>query len=240
MRMRLALAAFSTAAMLAISLASADAGPIGSIYACYACQNTGNTTIDAALAANPSVATDGLLFAFINTSGFSITGGTFSAGGDSFSMPTVAAGGTFILMPGITSDGGSHPGGGLFVNTGTAQDTSDGDGGLTDSSIFKFTGTSNARAVTSLTAGSSTGIAGTFTPGDPGLFKVWRDAGATGMTSFIGDGPNGDGGCTNCYYALIATLNTPPDAGAVPEPATSALVIAGLGWMGWIGRRRSV
>ena len=38
-------------------------------------QNTGDTAVDAALAANPDVAYDGILFAFKNTSGFAITGG---------------------------------------------------------------------------------------------------------------------------------------------------------------------
>jgi hypothetical protein len=28
----------------------------------------------------------------------------------------------------------------------------------------------------------------------------------------VGDGPDGDGGCTNCYYGVVATLNSPDPA----------------------------
>jgi hypothetical protein len=202
--------------------APAQAAQIGQVFVCYACQNTGDTAIDAALTANPSVSFDGILFAFKNTSGSAITGGHFSISGttpsDSFVVPTIAAGGEFILMPGITSDGGSHPGGGFFALTG-AMDTSEGAGGVADSSIFQFTGLSNGAAVTSLTAGTSTGTAGTFTP-----------AGG-GQTTFVGLGPSGDGGCTNCYFGLVATLNATPASG-VPEPSTFLLLgsaLIGLG-----------
>ena len=42
-----------------------QAAVIGDIFVCYACQNTGDAAIDAALANNPGVAGDGILFAFI-------------------------------------------------------------------------------------------------------------------------------------------------------------------------------
>lgn len=213
-------------------VAPVHAAQIGQIFVCYACQNTGDTVIDAALANNPAVANDGILFAFKNTSGFAITGGEFSLSGtspsDTFTMPTLAAGAEFILMPGITSDGGSHPSGGFFALTGV-MDTSDGAAGVNDGSIFQFTGLSNALAVISLTAG--TGAAnGTFTPGDPGLIKTWINP-TSGKTSFIGDGPDGDAGCSNCYFGLVATLNT-ADVSRVPEPSTfllfgSALIAIG-------------
>jgi PEP-CTERM motif len=211
------------------------AAVIGDIYVCYACQNTGDAAIDAALANNPGVASDGILFAFKNTSGSAITGGVLSLSAtspsDSFSLPTIAAGGEFILMPGITSDGGSHPSGGLFFHSGSAMDTSDGAGGVADDSIFRFTGLSNTLAVSSLTAG--TGAAdGTFVSGDPGLIKPYRDN-PTGSEriSFLGLGPSGDGGCSNCYFGLVATLDT-PNASGVPEPSTlllfgSALIAIG-------------
>src|SRR5581483_8363000 len=66
-------------ALPTLMTAPAHAGTVavGSIYACYACQNTGDQAIDDALAANPSVANDGLLFEFNNTSGTAITGGVF-------------------------------------------------------------------------------------------------------------------------------------------------------------------
>jgi hypothetical protein len=184
-----------SAVLLALVALPAHASQIGTISVCYACQNTGDPLIDAALAANPGVASDGILFAFKDTSGFAITGGVFSLSGtspaDSFIVPTIAAGGEFIFIPGITSDGGIHPAGGLFGATGV-MDTSDGSGGVTDSSIFRFTGISNALAVSSLTAGSSTAIAGTFTAADPGLFKPWISP-SGGSTSFLGLGPSGDG-----------------------------------------------
>jgi phage tail protein X len=225
-----------------MSVIPAQANQIGTVYVCYACTGTGNSTIDAALTANPGVASDGILFAFINTSGFAITGGVFSVSNaspnDSFTLPTIAAGATFILMPGITSDSGTHPSGGLFFNTGSAQDTSDGVGGLTDNSIFKFTGTDNSLAVTSTTFGTSTGTPGTFTPGDPGLDLPYRSPVSAGSSiSFIGDGPSGDGGCNNCYYGEVATLNT---VSGVPEPASPTLLILGLGTVCWMGRRRTM
>jgi len=191
------------------AMAPLPADPIGQILVCYACQNTGDAAIDAALAANPDVAYDGILFAFKNTSSFAITGGVLSVRGttpsDSFVLPTIPAGGEFILIPGITSDGANHPSGGLFELTGV-MDTSDGGGNVDDSSIFQFTGTANGLAVTSVTAGTDPPD-GTFTPGDPGLIMPYRDGG-DGSTSFVGDGPSGDGGCSNCYFGLVATLNT--------------------------------
>ena len=112
-----------------------------------------------------------------------------------------------------------------------AMDTSEGAGGVNDSSIFRFTGLWTGAAVTSITAGTNTPD-GTFTPGDPGLIKPFRDA-PTGSSriSFVGDGPSGDGGCSNCYFGLVATLAATPVTG-VPEPSTlllfgSALVAIG-------------
>ncbi len=229
-------------AMLMVAGATARAGQVGEILACYACQNTGNSAINAALALNPAVASDGLLFAFVNTSSFDITGGKFSVTNatpnDSFTLPTIVAGATFILIPGVTSDGGTHAAGGLFGAKGV-MDTSDGVGGLSDSSIFSFAGLSNGQGVTSTTAGTSTGTPGTFTPGDPGLFKPWIVPASGGSTSFIGLGPNGDGGCSNCYFGEVATLNT-PSATVTPEPAGFGLGLAGLTTIIWMVRRSLV
>jgi len=213
-----------------------QAAVIGDIFVCYACQNTGDPAIDAALVTHPNVASDGILFAFKNTSGSDITGGIFSVTGaspnDTFALPTIAAGSEFIFVPGVTTDGHTHPSGGLFANTGTAMDTSDGDGGVSDSSVFSFTGISSSLAVSSITAG--TGPAnGTFTSGDPGLIKPFRDD-PTGSDriSFLGLGPSGDAGCSNCYFGLVATLDTPNVVSGVPEPSTlllfgSALIALG-------------
>jgi hypothetical protein len=218
------------------------AAQVGQILVCYACTGTGNAAIDAALTANPGVATDGLLFAFVNTSASAITGGIFSVSNsspaDSFVVPALAAGGTYIFIPGVTNDGGVHPAGSLFNATGV-KDTSDGDGGLTDASIFKFTGLDAGLAVSSTTAGSSTGTPGTFTPGDPGLAKPFRDNPANGSTSFLGLGPNGDGGCNNCYFGLVATLNT-PSVSSVPEPSSYALLMTGLSMAAWVRAKRRV
>ena len=217
-------------------VAPVHAAQIGQIFACYACQNTGDPAIDAALANNPSVSSDGILFAFKNTSSFAITGGIFSLSGtspaDFFELPAIAAGGEFVLMPGITSDGRSHPSGALFALTG-AMDTSDGAGGVADASIFAFTGTSNALAVKSLTAGTGAQD-GTFVPGDPGLIKPWISP-TGGRTSFVGLGPDGDGGCTNCYFGLVATLNTPSST-QTPEPSTFLLFGSALVGIGAIRR----
>ena len=111
---------------------SAFAVSVVNIYACYACQNTGNAAIDAALAANPSVPNDGLLFAFVNASSSAVTGATFSVTNatvnDMFSIGTIGAGATKILLPGLSDDGAVHLPGGLFAHTGSTMDTSDGNG----------------------------------------------------------------------------------------------------------------
>lgn len=230
--MRLRAFCSSATVVLLTMVAPASATQVGQILVCYACQHTGNAAIDAALAVNPGVASDGILFAFENTSSTAITGGVFSENGspaDSFALPSIAAGSTFILVPGVTSDGGVHPSAGLFAADGV-KDTSDGAGGLTDSTMFKFVGFDNSAIVTSMTAGTSTAVPGTFTSGDPGLFKPFRDNPAAGTTSFIGQGPSGDGGCSNCYFGVVATLDT-PGATSTPEPGTAASLIVGLGLM---------
>ncbi len=232
----LAVAAFS------LSVTSAKAGQVGEILACYACQSSGNASVDSALAASPGVASDGPLFAFVNTSSSAISGGTFSVSNatpaDSFTLPSIGAGSTYILVPGVTTDSGTHASGGLFGSTGV-MDTSDGVGGVTDASMFKFLGMDNGLTVTSLTAGTSTGTSGTFTPGDPGLIKPFVGNPTGGSTSLLGDGPNGDGGCSNCYFGEVATLDTtstPPMTGT-PEPAGIGLMLAGLGVLGATARR---
>jgi hypothetical protein len=216
---------------------SASATSVGDILVCYACNTTGNAAVDTALAANPSVAGDGLLFAFVNTSGTAITGGSFSVSGtspaDTFTVPTIAAHSTFILMPGLTSDGGSH-GSGLFAATGSTADTSDGVAGVNDSSIFSFIGLSGLLGVTSNTPGSP---AGTFSAGNSLLFMPWIVPSGGGSTSFLGLGPNGDGGCTNCYFGQVATLDT-PSVSTVPLPAAFPLFASGLGALGLLGWRR--
>jgi len=218
------------ASLLAAVIAPAYATQVGEIYACYACQNTGNAAVDAALTANPSVASDGLLFAFVNTSGSAITGAVFSVTGstnDSFALPTIGAGATFILMPGLTSDGGVHPGGGLFFLSGSTMDTSDGAGGVSDTSVWSFTGTDNGQSATT----------GNFTAGQANLILPFRDNPANGSTSFLGLGPSGDGGCSNCYFGPIAAINT-PTVTAAPEPGACGLALTGAGMLAFFVRRR--
>jgi hypothetical protein len=110
-------------------------------------------------------------------------------------------------------------------------DTSEGEGGIADSSIFRFIGLSNSAAVTSRTAGTNTPD-GTFTPGDPGLIKPFRDApNGSSRISFVGLGPSGDTGCNNCYFGLVATLEATPVTG-VPEPSTLLLMGSALLFIG--------
>ncbi len=127
---------------LAVTPASAAPTQVGDVLVCYTCSATGNAAVDAALAANPGVSSDGILFAFVNTSSAPIAGGTFEVIGtspsDSFALPTIAANSTYILIPGVTDDGQSHHAGGLFELTGV-KDTSDGAGGVNDTSSFILT-----------------------------------------------------------------------------------------------------
>ena len=206
----------------------ANATVVGDILACYACSGTGNAAVDAALAANPGVAGDGLLFAFENSSGTAITNATFNVTGsaDSFSIGTIAANSTYILIPGVTNDGGVHVSINLFAANGI-KDTSDGGGSVSDASVFSFTGLEGALSVTS----------GTFTAGDPGLIRPYRDNPASGSTSFLGNGPSGDGGCSNCYFGQIALLST-PSVGSVPEPSTWAMMLLGFAGVGFMAYRR--
>jgi hypothetical protein len=224
----LKLSAASAVLAAASWAAPAHAAGVLDIYVCYACNTTGNAAVDAALTANPSVSYDGLLFAFINTSASAITGASFAvssaAPDDSYSLGTIPAGATVIVMPGLSSDGGAHPSGGLFAVTGSTVDTSEGVGGVSDTSVWVFNGTQDTAAVTS----------GTFTAGDAALIRPFRDNPDAGSTSFLGNGPSGDGGCNNCYYAKIAS----GDVAAVPEPASLPMYGAGLGLLGWALRRR--
>lgn len=222
----------ATAALAGLAyVPSANAVAVLDIFACYACQNSGNAAIDAALAANPTVSSDGLLLAFINTGSSAITGAMFSvtnaAVNDAFSIGTIGVGATVILLPGLSNDGGAHLPGGLFEHTGATMDTSDGEGGASDASIFSFAGLTNSSPVTS----------GNIIPGEASLIRTWRDVGATGRTSFLGLGPNGDGGCTNCYFGLIGNGNVNVTA-PVPEPETYALMLAGLSLLGMAARHR--
>jgi hypothetical protein len=226
---------FSPALFFAVALtailapySSAKATVVGDILACYACQNTENAAVDAALVANPSVASDGLLFAFENTSGTQITNAVFNVTGssDSFNIGTIAANSTVIVLPGLSNDGGVHTAGTLFQHTGSTQDTSDLQGSVSDASVFSFAGLQGASSVTS----------GTFTAGDPGLIRPWISP-TGGSTSFLGNGPNGDVGCNNCYFGQIALLSV-PSVGAVPEPSTWAMMILGFAGVGFMAYRR--
>ncbi len=196
------------------------------IFACYACQNTGVSAIDSALTANPSVAYDGLLFAFDNTGSTAVTNAVFSltnnSPNDQFDIGTIAAGSWVIVMPGLSNDGGVHPAGGLFAATGVTTDTSDGAGGVSDASIFTFTGTFGAQAITS----------GGIVSGNPALIRTWISP-TNGQTSFLGLGPSGDGGCNNCYFAQIGTAAAP-----VPLPSATWLFCPAIAGVLRIAKRR--
>ena len=223
--------ALTAGAGAGVSATSASAATVGGIYACYACQNSGDPSIDAVLAAHPDVAYDGLLFEFKNTSNVAIAGGTFSlsAGSytDSYAVGTIAANSDVIILPGLSNDGGVHPAGSLFAAVGYTMDTSDGQGAVNDSSAFAFTGLQGLLAVTS----------GSFTPSQS--YLPYRDNPAY-STSFVGQGPNGDGGCNNCYFGQVATLSVPNPVSGTPEPGSWALMIGGFGLVGTAVRRRAV
>src|ERR1017187_309697 len=93
------LPALAAVVVLVGSPAKAGQIPIGDILVCYACDGTGTdptgvSAIDTAVAANVSGMSDAILFDFVNTSAFAITGGVFSVSGggavaDSFALPTI-------------------------------------------------------------------------------------------------------------------------------------------------------
>jgi hypothetical protein len=60
----------------------------------------------------------------------------------------------------------------------------------------------------------------------------WRDN-PNGSTSFIGDGPFGDGGCNNCYFGEIALLSVPSVSGVL-EPSTWAMMLLGFAGVGFM------
>jgi hypothetical protein len=224
------LAALVTLSAAALSAPAQATTQVGEILACYACQNTGNSAIDAALATGTGldVASDGLLFAFVNTSGSAITGGVFSENGtpnDSFALPTLPANSTFIVIPGTSVDGGIHLAGGLFQFNNFVMDTSDGAGGLSNSTVFAFSGSQGALAVTS----------GNFTPADSML--PMRDTPSV-LISFVGQGPNSDS-CNNCYFGQIATLTVPSALPGVPEPSTWAMMLLGFAGLSYAGYRKA-
>ena len=240
-------AAASAVALLGVGFAALMPVPalaattqVGQVLVCYTCTNTGNPVIDAALAANPGVSSDGILFAFVNTSGSAIGGGVFDVSGaspnDSFTIQSIAAHSTFVLIPGVTDDGVTHPSGGLFELTGV-KDTSDGAGGVSDSSSFSFVGFQGSDTIYSLTAGSSTPHRGSFTAGDPGLVFPAQDD-PSDLVSFLGLGPDGDSGCYNCYFHKVATLDVDTGGPGVPEPAAWSLMLLGFGTVGGALRAR--
>lgn len=220
------------------------AAQVGTIYACYACANTGNSAVDTYLTSGPggtSVSSDGLLFAFWNSGSTPITNAAFSVSGSSsadvFKIGTIAADSTFILVPGVTSDGGTHPSNGFFNSSQGVLDTSDGAGNITDSSVWSFTGTDAGQSVTS----------GNITAGESSLLMPFINPTVSGsMVSFIGQGPSGDGGCNVCYFGPIASLASSSSTGggggsAVPEPADFSLIALGIGVIACFARsRRSV
>ena len=222
--------------LTAMPLTHAYSAQIGTIFACYACQSTGNTAIDTYLATGAggtAVAGDGLLFAFVNSGASPLTGGVFTVDGtitDTFALPAIAAGGTFILVPGETNDGAMHLSGAFFSDTGSVIDTSDDHSQVNDSTLWSFTGMENGQTVTS----------GNFTAGDVALILPFRGNPSGGMTSFLGNGPSGDGGCSNCYFGPIAALSTPNVMpSGVPEPAPFVLTLTGFAALICLKHRRS-
>lgn len=145
---------------------------------------------------------------------------------DALEISEHAAGATVIFLPGLSNDSGVHPVGGLFETTGSTADTSD-DPRTNDFSTFSFSGAWGALLATS----------GSFHAGDANLIKPYRDN-PNASTSFLGNGPNGDGGCSNCYFGEIASLTVPDPKGGVPEPASWALMVLGFGGLGASLRRR--
>jgi hypothetical protein len=199
-------------ALVALSISgfadSASATVIGDIQVCYNCSNNfpGGGGVQ-----------DGPVFEIQNTSADPITGGAFTANGDTYDFGTLAGNANLVLIPGVSNDGGTHASGAFWSVIGGILDTSDA-GPNSNSTQFELTGTWDGLS-------TDTGI---FTPASSDQASS-NDGTITDGINFLGGGPSSDGPCNDCYGpGVVATITASPAITPAPEPASLALLATAL------------
>ena len=91
-----------------------------------------------------------------------------------------------------------------------------------------FTGTGNSGFVFGLDAPETAALQALFTPLSPGAFSALR-------VGLFAGASNATGGNETFF---VANSGTPVPPTAIPEPETYAMMLAGLGMLGFIARRR--
>ena len=146
----------------------------------------------------------------------------FTANGDTYNIGTIAGLGSFVLVPGLSNDGGAHAAGAFWFVTGSILDTSD-EGPNSNSTPFDLTALFGGISATT----------GVFTPATS---ELPANDGTVTLISFLGGPGDHDGPCNNCYGPnIVATIDTPS---ATPLPATLPLFAGGLGFVGYLTRRK--
>ncbi len=180
-----------------------------------------------------AVAVVGSLCAFAASAQYSYTAGPVT-----FSLDVVDATNITLSMDGLLESGSNWEDAVTFANFSLK------DVGTDQASVLNYSASNNGLELNAngCAGGDSGGLCFTFTPylamADSFVFNIQ----ATNGTTFdIGDSAHlkvrflgEDGRQTGGLLSEDIILTTPP----IPEPSTYALMLAGLGVVGWMARRR--